>query len=243
MAEEERIPSGVQEATAQGADRQPIIICEHVCLAYGREDVVHDASVEVMPGTFLPFVGPNGAGKTTLLRAILGLLRPRQGRIATPFRLRPPGYVPQEKALDQLFPVSLRQIVTMGLYPELGVWRRATKRQRERVDEALEEFRLTEHQTKSFSELSGGMRQRTLLARAFVSRADVFIMDEPTSELDEEAEAEVLEHLYRLSAENGKTVLIAHHGLDRIAALAPAVLMFDHGRTRMVPTEGIVLAR
>ena len=231
------------EAAMARADKQPIIVCEGVCIAYDREDVVHHASVEVQPGAFLPFVGPNGAGKTTLLRAILGLLKPRQGRITTPFSVRPPGYVPQEKALDQVFPVSLRQIVAMGLYAELGVWRRPSKRQKQRVDEALAEFHLTEHQTKSFAELSGGMRQKTLIARAFVSRADVFIMDEPTSELDEEAEAEVLEHLYRLSAENGKTVLISHHGLDRIAALAPAVLMFDHGRARMVETAEAMAGR
>jgi ABC-type Mn2+/Zn2+ transport system ATPase subunit len=223
--------------------RQPIIVCEGVCIAYDREDVIHDASVEVESGAFLPFVGPNGAGKTTLLRAILGLLKPREGRIDTPFAERPPGYVPQEKALDQVFPVSLRQIVAMGLYPELGVWGRATRCQRERVDAALAEFGLAEHRKKCFAELSGGMRQKALLARAFVSQADVFVMDEPTSELDEEAETEVLQHLYRLSAEEGKTVLISHHGLDRIAELAPSVFMFEHGRARMVRTEEAMAAR
>ena len=225
------------------ADKQPIIVCEHVCIAYGREDAVHDASVAVPAGAFLPVVGPNGAGKTTLLRAILGLLKPRRGRITTPFHLRPAGYVPQEKALDPLFPVSLRQIVTMGLYPELGVWRRPNRRQQERIDESLAEFGLAGHQTKMFSELSGGMRQKTLLARALVSGADVFIMDEPTSELDEETEAEVLRHLHRLSAEDGKTVLMAHHGLDHIADLAPAILRFDHGRTKMVATKDALAAR
>ena len=243
MGREKRIETGDGATMTSTTDAQPIIICENVCIAYGREDVVHDASVEVRAGIFLPFVGPNGAGKTTLLRAILGLLKPRQGRIITPFDVRPPGYVPQEKALDPLFPVSLRQIVAMGLYPELGLWRRPSKRQQERIDEALEEFRLIDHQAKTFSELSGGMRQKTLLARAFVSGADVFIMDEPTSELDEETEAEVLRHLYRLSAENGKTVLIAHHGLDEIATLAPTILMFDHGRTKMVTTTDALGAR
>ena len=239
----DRIAPSEQEAATAGMDKQPIITCEGVCIAYGSEDVVHDASVEVKSGAFLPFVGPNGAGKTTLLRAILGLLKPREGRIVTPFASRAPGYVPQEKALDQIFPVSLRQIVAMGLYPELGVWRRPSRRQKARVDESLAQFGLAEHQRKSFAELSGGMRQKTLIARAFVSRADVFIMDEPTSELDEEAETEVLEHLYRLSAENGKTVLISHHGLDRIAELAPSVLMFDHGRARLVKTEEAMAER
>jgi len=243
MAQDNRAMSIDRAGSALETDRQPVIACENVCIAYGREDVVHDVSVEVQPGMFLPFVGPNGAGKTTLLRAILGLLRPRCGRIITPFDLRPPGYVPQEKALDPLFPVSVRQIVTLGLYPELGIWRRPNRRQRERLDEALEEFRLVGHQTKTFSELSGGMRQKALLARAFVSQADVFIMDEPTSELDEESEIDVLQHLHRLSVENGKTVLMAHHGLDRIADLASAVLMFDHGRTELMETAGALAAR
>ena len=101
----------------------PVIVCEHVAVSYGRQEVVSDACLLVPRGALLPFVGPNGAGKTTLLRAILGLLKPSAGEIRMPFAEKPAGYVPQQKAIDPLYPVSTRQIVEMGLYPELGWWR------------------------------------------------------------------------------------------------------------------------
>jgi ABC-type Mn2+/Zn2+ transport system ATPase subunit len=223
--------------------RDPIIVCDHVCLAYGREEVVHDACLTIQPGSFLPFVGPNGAGKTTLLRAILGLLRPRKGRIVTPFHRCPPGYVPQQKSIDRLYPVSTRQIVAMGLYPQVGWWRRTTRSQQETVQRVLEHFNLAEHAKKTFGELSGGMRQKAMIARALAGGAEVFIMDEPTSELDEQSEKDLLGHLFRLSKEHGKTVLLAHHGLDHISELAPVLCLVKHGRVSMVKTEDVVSVR
>ena len=218
----------------------PIIVCDRVSIAYGRQTVVHDACLEVPRGILLPFVGPNGAGKTTLLRAILGLLKPSAGEIRTPFADKPAGYVPQQKSIDPLYPVSTRQIVEMGLYPELGAWRRPNAEQRRRVDAALVRLDLQEHQRKTFGELSGGMKQKALLARALVSGAEVFVLDEPTSELDEDTERDVLVHLLALARDEGKTVLLAHHGLDQAAALADRVCVVHHGRVHL---ESISAAR
>ena len=211
----------------------PIIVCDRVSIAYGRQEVVHDACLEIPRGVLLPFVGPNGAGKTTLLRAILGLLKPSAGNIRTPFADKPAGYVPQQKSIDPLYPVSTRQIVEMGLYPELGPWRRPGAEQRRRVDDVLARFGLAEHRRKTFGELSGGMKQKTLLARALVSGAEVFVLDEPTSELDEDTERDVLAHLVALVRDEGKTVLLAHHGLDQAAALADRVCVVHHGRVHL----------
>ena len=211
----------------------PIIVCDRVSIAYGRQEVVHDACLEVPRGVLLPFVGPNGAGKTTLLRAILGLLKPSAGNIRTPFADTPAGYVPQQKSIDPLYPVSTRQIVEMGLYPELGPWRRPGAEQRRRVDDVLARFGLAEHRRKTFGELSGGMKQKALLARALVSGAEVFVLDEPTSELDEDTERDVLAHLVALVRDEGKTVLLAHHGLDQAAALADRVCVVHHGRVHL----------
>ena len=212
----------------------PIIVrCEHVHVAYGRQEILHDVSLEIPAGSLLPFVGPNGAGKTTLLRALLGLLMPTRGRIQTPFAGKPAGYVPQQKSIDPLYPVTTRQIVEMGLYPELGWWRQPNQDQRKRVDEVLIRFGLGEHQQKNFGELSGGMKQKALLGRALVSEAEVFIMDEPTSELDEDSERDVLAHLVALSQEGGKTVLLAHHGIDQAGSLSPTVCVVNHGRVQM----------
>lgn len=212
---------------------QPLIVCDHAAVAYGRQEVIHDACLEVMPGTLLPFVGPNGGGKTTLLRAILGLLPLSGGTIRTPFGRRPAGYVPQQKTIDPLYPVTTWQIVEMGLYPELGWWNRPSMEQRKRVGQALERLGLLAHQHKTFGELSGGMKQKALLARALVSEAEVFVLDEPTSELDEDSEREVLKHLVALTRKEGKAVLLAHHGLDQAAALAEEVCVVHHGRVHM----------
>jgi ABC-type Mn2+/Zn2+ transport system ATPase subunit len=224
-------------------DTTPVIVCDHVTLAYGRNEVVHDACLEIRRGTFLPFIGPNGAGKTTLLRAILGLIKPRRGRIHTPFHRSPPGYVPQQKAIDRLYPVSTRQIVAMGLYPHLGWWRRPSRAQQETVQRLLEEFRLAEHAEKTFGELSGGMRQKAFIARALAGGSEVLVMDEPSSELDEESENDLLEHLVRLARKEGKTVLIAHHGLNHISRLAPTLCMVSHGRVRLVDSQTAVIDR
>ena len=219
------------------APDQPIIVCEHVHVSYGRQEVLHDVSLEIPCGTLLPFVGPNGAGKTTLLRAILGLIAPTRGHIHTPFDRHPAGYVPQQKSIDPLYPVTTRQIVEMGLFPELGWWKRPGPGPRRRVDEVLDRLGLAEHQTKAFSELSGGMKQKTLLGRALVSNAEVFIMDEPTSELDENSEKEVMAHLSAMTRDEGKTVLLAHHGLDQAGALASTVCVVHHGQASLAAVD------
>ncbi|MCK4564880.1 MAG: ABC transporter ATP-binding protein [Verrucomicrobia bacterium] len=215
----------------------PIITCKDVCVAYGRQEVLHRVNLEIPRGVFLPFTGPNGAGKTTLLRAILGLLPLRRGKIDTPFDRHPAGYMPQQKVIDPLYPVSTRQIVEMGLYPERGWLRRITAPQRRAVDQTLEQLSLAEHADKNFRELSGGMKQKALLARAFVSKAEVFIVDEPTSELDEASEKEVLHHLLQLSREQGKTVLVAHHDLGLMATLTDSMCHVRHGNASIEPVR------
>ena len=229
--------------TAITPNAEAIITCRNVSIAYGRQEVIHDVSLEISRGSFLPFVGPNGAGKTTLLRAILGLIRPCRGEIITPFRASPPGYVPQHRTIDPLYPVSVRQIAAMGLYPKLGWWRRGPKKLRRTIEEALEEFDLGDHANKTFSELSGGMKQKAMLARAFISGAEVFIMDEPTSQLDEKSEKEVFAHLLRLSRNEGKTVLIAVHGMHEVLELPPRVCFVDHGCVRLAEASDVFPAR
>lgn len=215
----------------------PIIKCENVSLAYGRQQVLNNVNLNIMPGSFLPFVGPNGAGKTTLLRAILGLIKPKSGRIINNFARQAPGYVPQYKVIDPIYPVSVRQIVTMGLYPELKWYKRPSDRQKQRVQQALDNYDLTDHAGKTFDCLSGGMKQKVMLARAFASGAEVFIMDEPTSELDDAAQQEVLEHLFELTRKHKKTVLLAHHGVDSLVHWADTLCMVEHSRAEIVQTS------
>lgn len=204
-----------------------ILRCTGMTVGYGSELILSDVDFSVSPGELLPIIGPNGSGKTTFLRALLGLIPLRKGLLTFSFRGKPPAYVPQQKQIDPIFPVSVRAIVAMGLYPELGSWRRPDRNQRLRVDQALEKFGLSGHNGKAFGELSGGMRQKCLLARAFVTGSDVFILDEPTAGLDAAAERWFLELIVGLSKNEGKTVLMAHHRLEDLSSLSQTVCLVD----------------
>ena len=214
-------------------DGEPVVACRHVCVSYGRQEVLHNVCLDIQRGAFVAFVGPNGAGKTTLLRTILGLIRPQSGAVITPFDTSPPGYVPQQRSIDPLYPVSVRQLVAMGLYPQLGWWRRPSSDHRRTVQDALVRFGLAEHAHKTFAELSGGMKQKVMLARALATGADVFIMDEPTTHLDQQSEEEVLAHLLKLNTDQNKTVLLASHSISALAQLSSQVCVVDRGRVRL----------
>lgn len=215
---------------------KPVAECRGLTLGYGDEIILRDVNLAVPRGMFLPFVGPNGAGKTTLLRAFLGLVKPLAGALLTPFREDPPGYVSQQKAIDPLYPVSVLEIVLMGAYRRMG-WH--GRRERETwIDTALRllaRFGMQEHCHKTFDQLSGGMRQKTMVARAMAGGANVLIMDEPTTELDHRAQRELLVMLHDASAREGRTVLLVHHGLEMIADRVAQVCLVHEGTARIVP--------
>lgn len=192
--------------------------------------MLSQVDLAVTPGEFLVLLGPNGSGKTTLLRAILGLVKPDQGRVVTPFFHAKPGYVPQHGGIDPMFPVSTEYIVAMGLYPRLGPWGRYGRGPRNKVRAALEHLGLAGEEHKSFDQLSGGMRQKALIARALVGDPEVIILDEPTSGLDEQSQKEVMHILASLSRQQGQTVLMAHHGEHLLAGHVEQCAQLAGGR-------------
>ncbi len=216
---------------------EPIIRCERLTLGYGRAAVLRDVNLDIPCGVFLPFVGPNGAGKTTLLRAILGLIKPMAGTIHTPFASSPPGYVSQQKSIDPLYPVSALDIVLMGFYTRMGPNGRDAGRFRDKARELLARFELDGHENKTFDELSGGMRQKVLIARALAADPAVLIMDEPTTELDHHSQRMVMEILHDASARECRTALLVHHGLDALVERASRVCLVRDGAARVVPIE------
>jgi manganese/zinc/iron transport system ATP- binding protein len=217
--------------------KEEVLLCKGMSVGYGEETVLSNVDFTLTAGELLPVIGPNGAGKTTFLRALLGLVPVRSGSLELSLQGKPPGYVPQHKHIDPLYPVSVRAIVAMGLYPELGYWHRPNSDQRRRIVCALEKFGLADHQGKTFGELSGGMRQKCLLARAFVTGATVFFLDEPTAGLDAASERWFLNHLVALNREEGKTILMAHHRLEDLSFLSKNVCMVDHKQVRRIPAD------
>lgn len=213
----------------------PVIVCRGLAVAYGGREVLSGVDLAIPRGALLPVVGPNGAGKSTLLKALLGLV-PSRGEIRRDFGARPPAYVPQRAALDPLFPLTVRDLVAMGLYPELGPWRRAGADGRARIAAALDRFGIAALAGRRLDELSGGQFQKALLARAVVSRAEALFLDEPTSGLDAASEKELLALLRELNTRDGRTVVWVHHRLDQCAALAAQACFVDgNGGARIVP--------
>ncbi len=220
-----------------------IISCTNLSVGYGEEAVLSNINLQIRAGSFLPFVGPNGVGKTTLLRTILGFLQPLAGELIHPFAKIPPGYVPQVSTLDRLYPVTAREVVCMGLYPRLGPWRKADRSMLNEVDGYLERFELSHHAHRPLEELSGGMRQKIMIARALVTGADVLIMDEPAAGLDEQSEFGLIRLLHQLAKHDQKTVLFAQHSIEPVIGLAEQVCHFSPGRIHITPISELLEKR
>ena len=131
----------------------------------------------------------------------------------------------------------------MGLYPRLGLWQKPDRQMREQIDSYLQRFNLQQHAERTLNELSGGMRQKVMIARALVSGAEVLIMDEPAAGLDEQSEFDLIELLYRLAREEQKTVLFAQHSLDPIIGLANEVFRLYQGQSGRLPLYALLSAR
>jgi manganese/zinc/iron transport system ATP- binding protein len=227
----------------QPADTEVPLSVYDLTVAYYRKPVVWDVSFDVTPGKLVGIVGPNGAGKSTLLKAIMDLIPRTSGRIQVfgkPFadsRHRV-GYVPQRESVDWDFPVSALDVVTMGLYRQIGWIRRIRKTHRERAMWALERVGIADLAHRQISQLSGGQQQRTFLARALVQDADLYLMDEPFAAVDAATEIAIVEVLRELKMQ-GKTVLVIHHDLQSVPEHFDEVLLLNMRVVAFGPTETV----
>jgi ABC-type Mn2+/Zn2+ transport system ATPase subunit len=165
-------------------------------------------------GQRIAVLGPNGGGKSTLFRVLLGELVPLRGSVAVRGRI---GTVPQTERSRLDFPVSALDVALMGTLSRLPWWRRPGRAEHQRAREALGVVGLAELASASFGELSGGQRQRVLVARALVQEAEVLLLDEPFSGVDEPTIARLTTLFDRLAAE-GRTLLMATHDIDQARA-------------------------
>jgi ABC-type Mn2+/Zn2+ transport system ATPase subunit len=195
-----------------------LLSLEDVTVCYGRTPAVHHLSAELRCGTLVALMGPNGAGKSTLLRAILGWQPLATGRISVAgapiARVRSRiGYLPQRSLVDWDFPVSVREVVEMGRFSRRGAFTAFGAEDAQAVDGALAEMGLSPLQGRHIAALSGGKQQRTLLARALSSGADIVLLDEPFVGLDAVSTADLVARL-QVWAAQGRLVIAALHDFD-----------------------------
>ncbi len=177
-------------------------------------------------GRVLALLGPNGCGKTTLLRLVLGLMRPSEGTVVVHGRM---AFVPQ--LFQVAFDYSVLDMVLMGRARYIRRLAQPSAKDEAAALAALDRVAMADLARRPFHELSGGQRQMAIFARALVSEPDILILDEPTSALDLRNQAQVLDWIRRLSAENGLTVLFTtHHPHHALEVADDALLMLEESR-------------
>ncbi|WP_255658364.1 metal ABC transporter ATP-binding protein [Actinoplanes sp. L3-i22] len=220
---------------------------DQVSVGYQGTPVLTDIELELRAGERLALVGPNGAGKSTLIKSMLGLTQILGGTATVlgrhPARARgSAGYVPQTDRLDADFPVTVRQVVMMGRYRQLGWWRPARATDRQAVTDALERVGLAGRAKERFGTLSGGQRQRVLLARAIASAPRLLLLDEPFNGVDAISQDAIVRVLQELSFE-GTALVISTHDLAVAWDLADQVCLINRRQWAVGPAGETLTAK
>ncbi len=215
---------------------------DNVSFAFDRRPggalVLDDVSLEVPAGSIVALLGPNGSGKTTLLRVLAGLLAPQAGRVRLGGRdvrtlsrrelARRLAVVPQDT--HAAFDFSVLDLVLMGRYPHLGTFELEGADDVAIARDALAATGTAGLEDRRFSTLSGGEKQRVVIAAALAQAAGVLLLDEPTASLDLGFQIEIAALLGRLNAERGVTIVVSTHDLNLAASLARDVVLLQRGR-------------
>lgn len=207
--------------------RPDLFECQALRVGIAGRALLPALDLTVKSGQFWAIVGRNGAGKTTWLRTLLGLLPAVGGRVRTARDVRV-SYLPQRSGLDDLYPLSAREVVSIGAERGWSFLGGVGQRQREsKVTRALAELDASELAEQPFRRLSEGQRQRVLFARLLAADAEVAILDEPTSAMDKVAEREAFELIRKLQRNHGVAVLVVSHYLSIVREFADQALLLD----------------
>lgn len=209
------------------------LIVKNLEVAYRHHVVLENINLHSHCGTCLALVGPNGAGKSTLLKAIAGLVRQKEGNITwsgednIKCRGGEFAYLPQYEEVNWDFPITVRGVVEMGRYPQLGPWKRFGKVDEAAVNKALALMEMEgELAKRQISELSGGQKQRAFIARAVAQEAHVLLLDEPFTGLDRDHTLNLARLLRNLAKEN-RLVIASHHDINTLKDIFDEVLMLN----------------
>lgn len=198
----------------------PDVIAAHVSVSYDAGRVVDDVSFTLPHAALTAVVGPNGAGKSTLIKALLDLVHTESGTIT--LLGEPPkqsrrrvAYIPQRSDIDWDFPITVLEVVLLGTYPRLQLFRRPGKREREFARECLAHVGMEAYEDRQIGELSGGQQQRVFIARALAQQPDLFVLDEPFSGIDAASGAAIVSVL-RSEQRSGRGAIVVHHDLASV---------------------------
>jgi ABC-2 type transport system ATP-binding protein len=206
-----------------------IVTLEHVSKSFGPVKAVDDVSLDIERGEIFGLLGPNGAGKTTAIRIVLDIFEPDSGKVnvlggpMTEQKKDRIGYLPEDRGLYQ--DISLdRCLIYLGSLKGLS-----PLEARNRVDEYLEFFDLSEHRHKKVKELSKGMQQKAQLIATLLHKPELIIVDEPFSGLDP-VNTQLVKDLLRKQRDEGVTIIMSTHQMHQVEEMCDRIVLIDHGR-------------
>jgi len=221
------------------AKKDPIVQVQEATFSYGRNVILESVEMQIHDSEFWCFIGPNGEGKTTLIKALLGALRPKRGlvRLRADFARRTRiGFVPQNCDLNPSVPTTIQSFVIQGT-AGLAVNESKLKR---RVQKSLEVMGIQHIRERSIWRVSGGQRQRAMVARALVRDPLLMIVDEPTAGLDLAASSGLLKTITELNRQHRITVIFVTHDLQLAGRYASHVGVFKNRRVTCGPVGEVL---
>ena len=215
-----------------------LLTLKKLSLGYGERKIVKGASFSLESGDFACVVGANGSGKSTLIKGILGLIKPENGEVIYGEGLDRTkiGYLPQDVRQDANFPATVEEIVLSGCLGHMKARPFYCRHEKQHAAESMKMLGIDNLAKRSFSELSGGQRQKTLLARSLSATKQLLILDEPSNNLDYKSRKEFYASLKKLN-KNGLTIIMITHDLDADDLIGNKVIALEDGAATITKTE------
>ncbi len=223
---------------------KPVVEVHDLTVSYGQNPVLWNVDLTLPKGALVGILGPNGAGKSTLIKAIMGLMEFNSGYVKifdqelNKVRKRI-SYVPQRESVDWDFPSSALDIVLMGTYHKIGLFKRPGKKEKALALACLEKVNMSPFANRQISELSGGQQQRVFIARSLAQEADIYFMDEPFAGVDISTEKAIVALLKDMTA-SGKTVVVVHHDIYSAGKYFDWLIMLNMHLVASGPTDKVL---
>lgn len=213
----------------------PIVSIRKVDFKYQQKNVLENINMDIPKGAFVGLVGPNGSGKTTLIKLILGIHKLQRGEIKlfnTPIQKfkqwNKISFVSQKaNSFNRGFPATVFEVVSMGLTSKNGIFHFLNKKDKDKIQHAIESVGMSEFINQNIGNLSGGQQQRVFIARSLVSNPELLILDEPTVGVDAENVERFYDLLHRLNKEKGITLLLVSHDIGTITSYVNSLLCLN----------------
>lgn len=198
---------------------------KNLSVSINSREILRDINLELEEGKFLGIVGPNGSGKTTLLRTIIGIIKPTSGAVrifgSIPFdaiRNGMFGYLPQSQKIEMNFPARAIDVVLMGIYSRLGIFKWPSKKDTDRAKEMLSIMDMSGLENEPFGDLSGGQQQRVSIARALINNPKILILDEPSTGIDVVGQEDFYHLLKGFQKKLNLTIIMISHDIGTVTS-------------------------